>query len=133
MQRKVTWTDQQLLLDAGWPLVNTSRFRLRRRQHGSFILVTDSESFWLSKASKGMGDLPEEIQQALKNMSTSGANPDKIAAYRATIDLYLTEIFTKHLQQLCQELKETRDQMSHSSAVASKQTEALVKTTKWYT
>jgi hypothetical protein len=80
-----------------------------------------------------MDDLPEEIQQALKNMRTSGPNPDKIAAYRATIDLYLMDIFTKHLSQLCQELKETRDQMSRSSAVASKQTETLVKTTKWYT
>ncbi len=80
-----------------------------------------------------MDDLPEKIQQALKNMETSGPNPDKIAAYRATIDLYVTDIFAQHLNQLCQELKETRDQMSRSSAVASKQTEALVRTTKWYT
>jgi hypothetical protein len=80
-----------------------------------------------------MDDLPEEIQQALKNISTSGQNPGPIAANRATIDLYLTGILTKHLNALCSELKETRDQMSRSSAVASKQTEALVKTTKCYT
>jgi len=80
-----------------------------------------------------MDDLPEEIRQALKNMGTSGPNPDKIAAYRATIDLYLTDIFTKNLNQLCQKLKETRDEMGRSSAVASKQTECLVRTTRWYT
>jgi hypothetical protein len=80
-----------------------------------------------------MENLPEEIQQALTNIRTAGSNPDRIAVNRATINLYLTDTFTKHLQQLCQELQATREQMSQSSAVASKQTKALVTTTKWYT
>jgi hypothetical protein len=80
-----------------------------------------------------MENLPEEIQQALTNLGTAGNTLGIVTKYKATIDLYLTSVFTKQINQLCQELQATREQMSQSSDVASKQTEALVKTTKWYT